>query len=219
MRRAFSYALDESARRVVRDPCRRLSRPTDTPIMKPVVHYGALAPLALVAGLALALAACGKHDESPAPAGTSTAATPALPGSAPAVPGSVPAPAGTAPAGSATVAAAPAPLSVAKLTLGSKIGDDYAVTKARTTFAPNDRTIYAAVNTEGQATGANLNARWTYQDGQTVNDLTQSITTSGPATTTFRIHNPNDWPAGKYKVAISLDGAAAASQDFEITKR
>jgi hypothetical protein len=186
----------------------------DAPIMKPVVHYGALAPLILVAGLALALAACGKPDEAPVPAGTSTAATPALPGSVPTAPGSVP-----APAGSATVAAAPAPLSVAKLTLGSKIGDDYAVAKAKTTFAPNDRTIYAAVNTEGQATGANLNATWTYQDGQTVNDMTQSITTSGPATTTFRIHNPNDWPAGKYKVAISLDGTAVASQDFEVTKR
>lgn len=187
--------------------------------MKPVYRY---APLVFAAGIALALAACGKSSEPQAPAGTSTAATPATPGSIPATPGSAPAPAGSAaPAGAATTAtsSAPVPLSVAKLTVGSNVGNDYAVTKAKTTFTPNDHTIYAAVSTEGQATGANLNARWTYQDGQTVNDLTQSITTSGPATTTFKIHNPNDWPAGKYKVAISLDGNAVASQDFEVAKR
>lgn len=185
--------------------------------MKPVYRY---APLVFAACTALALAACGKSSEPQTPAGASTAAAPAMPGSIPATPGSVPAPAGSAaPAGAATTASAPAPLSVAKLTLGSNVGNDYTVTKAKTTFTPNDHTIYAAVSTEGQATGANLNAKWTYQDGQTVNDLTQSITASGPATTTFKVHNPNDWPAGKYKVAVSLDGNAVASQDFEVAKR
>jgi hypothetical protein len=168
--------------------------------------------LAVVA--ALALAACGKHAETPAPnpsvAGTAT--LPATPGSAAA------ASAGTA----ATAASSAAPATVAptfafsKLTVGSDVGKDYKIRKAQTTFKPDQHTIYAAVETTGAAVGAMLNAKWTYQDGQTVSNITQSITADGPATTTFTVHNPAAWPVGKYTVAIMLNGKPVASQDFNV---
>lgn len=170
--------------------------------------------LALTA-LAVALVACGKHSEAPAPAGASTAALPATTGSVPLAAASV-----AVPGASSVAAPAVAPsFGFAKLTLGSDVGKDYKVGKAQTTFKPDQHTIYAAVETTGAAVGANLNAKWTYQDGQTVSNITQSITADGPATTTFTIHNPVDWPVGKYKVAIALNGKAVASQDFEVAKR
>ena len=82
-------------------------------------------------------------------------------------------------------------------------------------FTPQD-TIYAAVSTTGSAANAVLNAKWTYQDGQTVNESSQTIAPSGPAVTTFHISKPDGWPAGTYKVEISLDGKPVASKDFSV---
>ncbi|HET7360243.1 MAG TPA: hypothetical protein VFJ04_08845 [Rhodanobacteraceae bacterium] len=181
-----------------------------TPVIDRSVRVVALAVLGV------ALAACGKHSETPAPApaATSTAVLPATPGSAPVAAAS----AAPSAASSTAAPATAAPFAFARLTLGSDVGKDYKVSKARSTFAPNEHTLYAAVETTGQATGATLNALWTYQDGQTVSNVTQSITADGPATTTFTVHNPADWPLGKYKVAISLNGKAVASQDFSVKK-
>ena len=83
------------------------------------------------------------------------------------------------------------------------------------TFSPQD-TIYAAVSTTGTAANATLSAKWTYQDGQTVNDSSQTIAPSGPAVTTFHISKPDGWPAGNYKVEVSLDGKSVASKDFSV---
>lgn len=162
--------------------------------------------LVLALSGALALSACNKNEETPAPMETAPPATEPAP-----------APLETTPPTPVTTPAAQ-PVSVTAINLGNAVDASQNVSTPSTTFASTD-TIYASVSTAGTAASATLTAKWTYQDGQTVNDLTQSITTSGPATTTFRIHNPNDWPAGKYKVAISLDGTAVASQDFEVTKR
>lgn len=185
---------------------------------------------ATVAGLLL-LGGCGKNEPAPvgtpAPASTAPAAattTPAPAGTAAALP-----PAGAAPAGTASVAsvasvaapaAIPAPLTVAKLTLGSAVNAEHQVTRASDSFAPNDKTIYAGVATEGSTGGATLNAKWSYLEGQgqLVSSISQSIATDGPAVTTFKVQNPDLWPEGKYKVEISLDGKPVAKQDFAIKK-
>ncbi|TAH44492.1 MAG: hypothetical protein EYC71_08575 [Gammaproteobacteria bacterium] len=83
------------------------------------------------------------------------------------------------------------------------------------TFATTD-TIYASVDTSGVAASATLAARWTFGDGQLVDESSQSIAPTGPATTTFHISKPSGWPVGSYKVDISLDGAPVASQGFEV---
>jgi pyruvate/2-oxoglutarate dehydrogenase complex dihydrolipoamide acyltransferase (E2) component len=183
---------------------------------------------ATVAGL-LVLTACGKKEDqqNAAPAPSATAAAPAAASTAPAA----------APAGATTAAAAPAAqpaaapvapaaaadtLKVGAVTLGNAVGADRKVAKAKNAFAPSDKTIYASVATDGTTAGATLSAKWTFQDGETtttVSDISQSISTEGPAVTTFKIQNPNEWPEGKYKVVISLNGQAVGNEAFEVKKK
>jgi hypothetical protein len=195
---------------------------------------------ALFCGITMAgtllLGACGKK-EAPTPAtpataassaaapATTAAANPTPPAHAATAP-MVPAPAASSPAASGTAAAsqAAAPvvaLSVAKLTVGDAVNAERQVTHASSSFTSSDKTIYASVATEGRSTGATLNAKWSYLEGtgQLVSSVSQSIATDGPAVTTFKVQNPDLWPEGKYKVEISLDGKAVATQDFEIKKR
>ena len=155
--------------------------------------------VALVAALmgALALSACGKKEEPvPAP----PIATPA--------PAPMPAPTTPPPP-------AAAPVTVTSVDLGTAVGPDQKVTAATTSFAPKD-TIYAAVSTTGTAPNAVLNAKWTYQDGQSVNESSQTIAPNGDAVTSFHVSKPDGWPAGNYKVDISLNGMSAASKDFSV---
>jgi hypothetical protein len=186
------------------------------------------------AGL-LALSACGKNEQqpasqpaspstAPAPAAPSTAAKPAPASTAPATP--APASTAAAPAAASTAAVASAPAAaensfqVATITLGDTVTTDHKVKKEVTTFSPSQKTIYVSVDTSGSTSGATLNAKWSYLEGngQLVTSTSQSIIADGPATTTFRVQNPNLWPEGKYKVDISLDGKEVASKTFEVKK-
>jgi hypothetical protein len=154
--------------------------------------------LALGLAGALTIAACNKSPENaPAPATTP--------------------PPAAAPAATPPPAATPAAqgVSVTSVDLGTAVGADQKVTSPTTMFSPKD-TIYAAVSTTGAASNATLGAKWTYQDGQTVNDSSQTIAPTGPAVTTFHISKPDGWPAGNYKVEISLDGNAVSSKDFSV---
>jgi hypothetical protein len=185
------------------------------------------------AGL-LALSACGKNEQQPAnqPAASSTAPAPAstaqpAPSATAATPAhadTAPVPASTAPAPASTAASvAPAAaegFQVSTITLGDAITNDHKVKKEITTFSPSQKTIYASVDTTGSTPGATLNAKWSYLEGngQVVTSTSQSIIADGPATTTFRVQNPNLWPEGKYKVDISLDGKQVASKNFEVKK-
>jgi hypothetical protein len=146
--------------------------------------------LAALAGMALCatLAACSKKEEPPPP---------------------TPAPIAVAPT------AAPAPFAVAAIDLGKAIGADKKVTESVTVFAPAD-TIYASVASTGVSPSVTLKARWTYEDGQVVNESSQAIAPTGPAVTEFHIAKPSGWPAGKYQVEISANDAVAGSKAFEV---
>lgn len=196
--------------------------------MKIASHTTALCSAVLAS---LLLSACGKQQPA-APANPPAASTaPAPAATAPAAVGSAAAPAtpaasstsasAAAPA-AAAVAAAPAkaPLTVAKVTLGDAVNAEHKITRPGSSFAASDKTIYASVATEGSSGGATLNAKWSYLEGQgqLVSSVSQSIATDGPAVTTFKVENPDLWPAGKYKVEISLDGKPVATQDFAIRK-
>jgi hypothetical protein len=111
--------------------------------------------------------------------------------------------------------AAPAPFQVSALELGNSIGADKRVTAPADAFAPSD-TIYASVATEGAAPSVSLEARWTYEDGQVVDQTTETIAPTGPAVTEFHIAKPDGWPTGRYKVEIVADGKTAASREFEV---
>ena len=161
--------------------------------MKPVRSLFPLIAVGLAG--AIVIAACGKNEESaPPPPAATTAPAPTPPPAA--------TPAATA-------------VSVASVDLGTAVGPDQKVTSPTTSFGTKD-TIYAAVSTTGSASSATLAAKWTYQDGQTVNDSSQTIAPNGPAVTTFHISKPDGWPTGSYKVEISLDGTAVSSKDFTV---
>lgn len=147
----------------------------------------------IAAGLVLALSACKKEtpvEVAPAPA--PVVVEPAM----------APPP-------------APAEIMVSAVNLGTAVGTDQKVTAASTSFGVKD-VIYAAVDTKNASSNAALAAKWTFQDGQTVNEESTSIMPSGDATTNFKLASDKAWPVGKYKVEIMLNGVSAQSVDFEI---
>ncbi|HUH29923.1 MAG TPA: hypothetical protein VLZ55_00910 [Rhodanobacter sp.] len=165
-------------------------------------------PLILVVSVAaaLALGACNKADDS--------ASTSGMPPSAMTAPSSTAAPApmpsATAPAGAATAGA----VSVTSVDIGTSVDSTNHVTAAGSSFAPKDD-IYASVITNGSGS-AKLDARWTFQDGQVVNEDSKTIEASGQQATAFKINKPSGFPPGNYKVEISLNGNMVSSKDFSV---
>jgi len=157
----------------------------------------AFAPMVLTLAVAVALAACGKKEEVPAPV------------------------VNPAPAPAPVVAPTPPPAPVVEsarfveLSIGNTLDANQVATASTQTFAPID-TIYATVKTDGNAANAAIVARWTFSDGQLVDESSQSIVQSGPANTTFHVAKPDGWPAGTYKVAITLDGNPVATKEFTV---
>jgi hypothetical protein len=123
--------------------------------------------------------------------------------------------------GEATVATTPAvetagqPVRVTQVDMGTAIGADKRVSAMATEFRPTD-TIYASVVTEGSAPNATLMARWTFEDGQVVEESTQTLTPSGTAVTEFHVSKPDGWPKGKYRVEILLNGTSTQTKEFEV---
>ena len=104
---------------------------------------------------------------------------------------------------------------VSQIDMGRSLSADKKITDNTESFKPND-TIYASIATAGSATTATLKARWTYQDGQVVNESTQAIAPAGDARTEFHISKPDGWPTGKYKLEVFLNGSSAATRDFQV---
>ena len=120
------------------------------------------------------------------------------------------------PAEQTSVAPPPAAaISVTAVELGRSVGGDKRVVDKTMEFKPND-TIYASVLTTGSAPSTVLKARWTYQDGQVVNESEETIAPTGDAATEFHISKPDGWPTGKYKVEILLNGTPVQTQEFEV---
>lgn len=99
--------------------------------------------------------------------------------------------------------------------LGRGVGPDMRVTEETTTFRSSD-TIYVSVATEGVAPSATLAARWTYEDGQVVDESSRAIAPNGPEVTEFHVSKPDGWPAGNYEVVISLDGREVDRKSFSV---
>lgn len=105
-------------------------------------------------------------------------------------------------------------LQVSNVELGRSITADRRVTASMDDFGTRD-TIYASVATTGSGNGT-LTAHWTFEDGQVVEHSEQSVATAGSAFTEFHIAKPTPWPAGKYRVVISLDGREVGNKEFEV---
>jgi hypothetical protein len=141
----------------------------------------------LIATLALG-GACKKRSEQPAPPPQGTQTTP--------------------PPGNQ-------PVTLVRLDLGNALNPDKSVAAASVSFKPND-TIYASIETAGSAPAATLAMRWTYENGQVVNESSQTIAPTGPTHTEFHISKPDGWPTGTYTASVSLNGAPLGSKSFQV---
>jgi len=114
-----------------------------------------------------------------------------------------------------TAAPAPAPFRVTSVEVGNAVSGDKRVTAPTATLAPGD-TIYASVASDGAAQSVKLTARWTYEDGQVVDETTQMIAPTGPAASEFHISQEGGLPAGRYQVEIMADGRSVGTKEFEV---
>jgi hypothetical protein len=157
--------------------------------------------------LLLALSACSEKEESPQLATASEPAATTPPASAPPPP--LPA---------ASVKEVPAPeIVVSKLTLGSAADAEKKITEAKTVFGLKDQ-IFASVETQNGSPNAELMAKWTAADGRVINENTISFSPEADAISLFKITSSGDWPEGKYKLEIMLNGKPAQSAEFEVKK-
>ena len=104
---------------------------------------------------------------------------------------------------------------VSQIDIGRSLNADKTINDNTNSFKPTDA-IYASIATEGSAPTATLKARWTYQDGQVVDESTQTIAPTGKARTEFHISKPDGWPTGKYKLEAFLNGSSSGTKDFEV---
>ena len=112
------------------------------------------------------------------------------------------------------VAEAPA-LEVVEVDLGKGVQTDKTIRDETDDFAQRD-TVYASVRTKGSAGNATLTARWTYQDGQVVDERTETISSAGEINTEFHISQAGGLPKGNYTLVVLLNGSEAQRKEFEV---
>lgn len=157
---------------------------------------------ALLAG-SIALAACGR-DETPA------ATEPAATGALETPPAMTPEP---------EPEAVTASVNVSDVQLGTEVAADRTVTSPQTSFAADTETIYAAITTNNSADGeamGTLGVRWTFQDGQLVDESSETVAFTGQDVTNFRISNPDAWPTGTYTLEVTIDGEVVETREFTV---
>ncbi len=118
--------------------------------------------------------------------------------------------------GTMTVAIDTTPIRVSDIQVGKGVGSDNKVGNETETFGVRD-TMYVAVITEGAAKDAKIDAKCTFNNGQTVKSDTRTISpTGGESVTAFHVDKKTAWPKGKYKVEVMLNGVSAGSKDLEV---
>ncbi len=109
---------------------------------------------------------------------------------------------------------AAAALKVDGIETGKGLNADKTIKDDAHDFGVRD-TIYVSVKTEGTGSGK-LSTKVTFKDGQTVDESSQDITTTGDANHEFHIRKKSPWPKGDYKVEVMLDGVSAGTKDFTV---
>lgn len=116
-----------------------------------------------------------------------------------------------------TVEAPATTLRVTEVDLGRTMKGDSAIDDKTDDFKAND-TIHALVAHEGMATDAKITARWTFEDGQVVDERTETVspTTDAKSYTHFMISKASGWPKGKYTLHVLVNGNEVETKDFEV---
>jgi len=117
----------------------------------------------------------------------------------------------------AAPAAVPAPsaFSVMDIDMGRHIDAEKKISDKTDDFAPKD-TIFASIHTTGAATNKTIAAKWTFQDGQTVDEHSTTVSPTGDGYTEFHIAKPSGWPKGKYTIHVMIDGAEVRTKDVTV---
>jgi hypothetical protein len=106
-------------------------------------------------------------------------------------------------------------IQVVEVDLGKGVQTDKTIRDEADDFAQRD-TVFASVRTRGAADNATITARWTFQDGQVVDERSEAISPMGETNTTFFITQPGGLPRGKYTLIVLLNGAEAQKKEFEV---
>lgn len=147
----------------------------------------------------LLLAACGGEAEPPA---TATAATEPA-------------------ADAAEVTAAELPplptgdFRVVAVELGTAFDEEGRVPAPKDLFKATD-TLHLAVVGVGSSPGLVLSARWLAADGSEVAQARQDLAPQAPTVASFRLSQPEPWPAGDYRVEIAVNDRPVETRNFRI---
>ncbi|MEP6907713.1 MAG: hypothetical protein ABI858_06995, partial [Pseudoxanthomonas sp.] len=80
-----------------------------------------------------------------------------------------------------------------------------------------DKIIVSVKTDAATAANAAIDAKLTYQDGQVAGQQTANVKAEDAGTTNVEFSNSNAWPAGKYKVDVTVNGMAAGmTQEIEV---
>ena len=122
----------------------------------------------------------------------------------------------TEPAPAPVMEPAPMPVSTTSITIGNTAAADKSVA-AVSTFGVKDKIIVSVKTDAATPANAMIDAKLTYQDGQVAGQKSATVVAGGVDTTNVEFSNTNAWPAGKYKVDVTVNGAAAGmTQEIEV---
>ncbi|MBL8262927.1 MAG: hypothetical protein JNM58_10900 [Xanthomonadaceae bacterium] len=135
----------------------------------------------------------------------------------------------TAPPAATEPAAAPAPAvvataSVSTVDIGSAVGADQKISTATSTFKPNETfhvSIGTATSDPAATVAGKVGVKLVYMNGteeMVVNDESRDMNLTGAGSTNFQFAKPDGWPAGKYKVYVSMNGSVVQTKEIEVTK-
>ncbi|HBD19786.1 MAG TPA: hypothetical protein DC063_06720 [Arenimonas sp.] len=77
-------------------------------------------------------------------------------------------------------------------------------------------TLHVAVVGVGSSPGLVLSARWLAADGSEVAQARQDLAPQAPTVASFRLSQPEPWPAGDYRVEIAVNDRVAETRNFRI---
>ena len=111
---------------------------------------------------------------------------------------------------------APAPVSATSVTIGNTAAADKSVA-AVSTFGVKDKIIVSVKTDAATPANAAIDAKLTYQDGQTAGAQTVNVKAEDAGTTNVEFSKATDWPTGRYTVVVTLNGQPVSmAQDIEV---
>jgi len=163
-----------------------------------------------------ALSACDKAADKAAAPVTSSAASAASAATA-----GMPASDASAAAATAALNAGEPPLpdlgqfQIASVLLGNAVDDGHVVVVDTRQLAAK-QPLYASVLSIGAHQGLKLSADWIAPDGHSFVKSEQPIVPDSDLSTTFKVENPQGWPAGDYQVRIAINGHTVRTEAFTV---